>query len=36
MESEYEANKERVVAMLIENCMKVDMEIPRVVKGKFD
>lgn len=33
---EFEENKEKVVDMLVENCMKVDCEIPRVVKGNFE
>ena len=35
LESEFDTNKEKVVNMLIENCMSVDVSIPRVVKGKF-
>ena len=30
---EYEVNKEAVIAMMIEACMKVDTSIPRVVRG---
>ena len=33
---EYNQNKKSVVDMLIANCMKVDCEIPRVVKGNFE
>ena len=33
---EFETNKERVIDMLVDNCMKVDIDIPRVVKGDFE
>ena len=33
---EFETNKERVIDMLVENCMMVDTDIPRVVKGDFE
>ena len=36
IENEFEQNKQRVVEMLIENCMAVDTSIPRVVRGKFE
>ncbi len=35
LENEFEQNKARVIDMLIENCMAVDVSIPRVVRGKF-
>ena len=35
LQKEFEANKEKVVEMLIENVMQVDCSIPRVVQGKF-
>ena len=35
LEREFEANREKVVNMLIENVMQVDVSIPRVVQGKF-
>ena len=35
LEREFKANREKVVNMLIENVMQVDMSIPRVVQGKF-
>ena len=36
MEKEYRANKDLVVNLLIDNCLEVDCEIPRVVKGQFE
>ena len=36
IEAEFNENKQRVIEMLIENCMHVDTSIPRVVRGKFD
>ena len=33
---EFESNKDRVIDMLVDNCMKVDIDIPRVVKGDFE
>ena len=33
---EFEQNKATVIDLLIENCMNVDISIPRVVRGKFD
>ena len=35
LEREFEANREKVVNMLIDNVMQVDVSIPRVVQGKF-
>ena len=35
-QADYEANKERVIDMLIKSIVKVDVEIPRVLKGDFD
>ena len=36
LESEYRQNKAEVIEMLVNNCMKVDREIPRVVCGNFE
>ena len=36
LEDEYRQNRERVVELLLENCLNVDIEIPRVVKGVFE
>jgi len=36
MVNEFNANKDHVVDMLIENIMKVDVSIPRVVCGDFE
>ena len=36
LKADYEANRESVVDFLVEHCMKVDIEVPRVVKGDFD
>ena len=36
LEGEYRQNRERVVELLLENCLNVDIEIPRVVKGVFE
>ena len=36
MMAEFDENKDKVVNMLIENVMKVDCEIPRVVKGDYE
>ena len=33
---QYEANKDRVIKLLIDNITKVDLEIPSVVKGVFE
>ena len=33
---EYKENRDSVIDMLVESCMKVDCEIPRVVKGNFE
>ena len=33
---EYDQNKEKVIDMLVDACMTVDCEIPRVVKGRFE
>ena len=35
LEAQYHENKARVVDILIENTMNVDIEIPKVVKGQF-
>ena len=35
LENEFKTNREKVVNMLIENVMQVDVTIPRVVQGKF-
>ena len=35
LEGEFAANREKVVSMLIDNVMQVDVSIPRVVQGKF-
>ena len=35
LNQEFEQNKLVVIDMLIENCMNVDISIPRVVRGKF-
>ena len=34
--SDYDANKEAVIEMLIGNVMNVNIDIPRVVKGDFE
>ena len=36
LEQEFNQNKDKVVQMLIENCITVDTSIPRVVRGRFD
>ena len=36
LKADYENNKESVIDFLVANCMKVDIEVPRVVKGDFD
>ena len=36
IEGEFERNKQAVIELLIENCMNVDISIPRVVIGKFE
>ena len=36
LEREYNENKEEVIGILVAQCMRVDMEIPRVVKGNFE
>ena len=36
LEREFHENKAKVVDMLIENCMQVDVSIPRVVRGNFE
>ena len=36
VESDYEQNKEKVVNMLIEHTLLVDVSIPRVVQGRFE
>ena len=36
IESEFNTNQQKVVEMLIDNCMNVDTSIPRVVCGKFE
>jgi hypothetical protein len=33
---EYKENKDKVVQFLLSNIMKVNLEIPRVLKGDFD
>ena len=35
LEQEFRANNEKVVNLLIDSVLKVDMTIPRVVQGKF-
>ena len=35
LENEFQTNREKVVNMLIEGVMDVDITIPRVVQGKF-
>ena len=35
LEGEFDANRAKVVDMLIDNVMQVDVSIPRVVQGKF-
>ena len=34
--SDYDANKEAVIQMLIGNVMNVNIEIPKVVRGNFE
>ena len=34
--SDYEANKDAVIEMLIANVMNVNIEIPKVVRGDFE
>ena len=36
IEGEFERNKQAVIELLINNCMNVDISIPRVVIGKFE
>ena len=35
LENEFKANRDKVVNLLIDSVLKVDMTIPRVVQGKF-
>ena len=35
LETEFKANRDKVVNLLIDSVLKVDMTIPRVVQGKF-
>ena len=36
IKNDFGDNKEEVIQMLIENIMNVNIEIPKVVKGKFE
>ena len=36
LEKQFEANKDKVVNMLIDQALHVDVSIPRVVQGKFE
>ncbi len=36
IKSDFEANKDKVIDLLLRNVMEVDIEIPKVVKGKFE
>ena len=36
IQSDYKANKDSVIEMLIKNLMNVNVEIPKVVKGNFE
>ena len=36
LEGEYRKNRANVVELLLQNCVDVDLEIPRVVKGQFE
>ena len=36
IEDDFQANKDEVVEMLINNVLNVDVSIPRVVKGDFE
>ena len=36
IKNEFESNKAKVIDLLIENCINVDISIPRVVRGNFD
>ena len=36
LEKQFEANKDKVINMLIEHAMHVDVSIPRVVQGNFE
>ena len=36
IKADFEANKEKVVELLLKNVMEVDIEIPKVVKGNFE
>lgn len=36
IEGEFTQNKQSAIEMLINNCMTVDVSIPRVVRGKFE
>ncbi len=36
IKAQYQANKEKVIKLLIENIINVDLEIPSVVKGVFE
>ena len=36
LQKEFEVNSDKVIDLLIENCMNVDISIPRVVRGNFE
>ena len=36
LKKEFEVNSDKVIDLLIENCMNVDISIPRVVRGNFE
>ena len=36
VKADYEANKEQVIEMLLNNVMNVNIDIPKVIKGDFD
>ena len=36
IKADFEANKEKVVELLLKNVMEVDIEIPKVVNGNFE
>ena len=36
IQSDFEANKDKVIDLLLKNVMEVDIEIPKVVKGNFE
>ena len=36
LENEFDTNRDKVIDLLIENCLNVDISIPRVVRGNFE